>query len=102
MADYRHAARQGEAMPKRPRRNLDTWNTVMGRVAGEPRPVAIEGRQPVAREEAALGQHRVETCASVPFAHDEPIALGPFRPRGVDVQYIAVEHRQDLGHRSEE
>ena len=58
-----------------------------------------EGHQFFDREEAAVGQGRVEHGAGVPLGEEKAVAVRPIRPGRIDAQVMKIEGGHDLGRR---
>ena len=95
-----HAGGEGESLPERTTRIVDARGGPPVGVALEGRTVAVVGAQGLLREDPQLDQSRIDSLAAVSLGHDHPVALGPIRVLGVELDVVQVERRHhiDDGH----
>ena len=93
------ADRDRQAVAERPGIGLDAGNVVAVRMAVQLRQRLHVGGQHIERDEAGLGQRRVERAGAVALAQDEAVAAGIARPLRIVAQHAEIEGRQNVGDR---
>ncbi len=95
----RHADGDRQSVAERPGIGFDARHLAAIGVAIEHRQWLHVGVELLARDEPGLGKRRVEGRRGVPLAQHEAVAGGILRVRGVDLERMEEERRQDIGRR---
>src|SRR4029077_5992538 len=92
----RHAETIGKPVAERTRRSLNARNLVCFRMTPEDRIAVAEGVQRLDRDEALVGEKRVEREAAMAFAQYNAVAIAPFWLPRPATPHVVIEHAQNL------